>query len=1263
MDKLPLEERNGFFDLSVTQESDHAPPPLPLSQLFEEPSPLDKENDTQNDIPQIQIEQPKGHVTFRVNEDQASMKRQEDSPTLTIPASPSYQQRLLDYLHKKFPSRIVRRVLKCTLAYFLTTLFSLIHPLTIAIGTAAFLTTSGSVFNHPGRSMGAQIDATVTSVLGIILAVLWAFAALGAGSSYNQTHLETHYEDPVGKVIPGLFLFIGVFLAQMLRQVLPKFYFFSLQFMIVQIFSMTRGVFETSMNWQLPLTFGLPLLIGATISLVVNLVVWPETAVDGLGRALQETIKASQNMLQMITQQFFLDPQSEMLPEDDVNALAASMRLGMTKVKGAYREAKYEVSYAYVRPQEMGDIRKTLDRLTKHLGILGGCLKTERELFEGALEALEREYSDDEDSDDDADDDNNDSATDDEHEVNHGSQKQRSLPSSRHTYSGLDADLLRAALRATNDFTQPGARYSASANTSPRSSRGPSRATSRATSRTTSRRNSMDEDYTEENQKSIASIKSFLSLPKKKVSTNNKLPRKCKKKVNFSDRHLLMIYLESLRDPLMILAMKCTQVLACAGTSVTTELDLDDEDDTSIRKTWLTYLRHLFKLKKKTTGGEGNKVSASSTEDNDHGKCQPETHQCHCASTMQSAVKEFDISERKCMDNLYRYKEEQLKAGGGTLDLGMREELFLVFFFMFTLREAANELETLSKELDTLRQYSKKRMVNGKRRKHLYMPQMTQKWWKKWAHWNNHQSTKDKGGQSFASLTQHMPDEHQPAEMEEEYRLTRLSTTASIKRELSRRPSHVPLSSSPNGSIISLTRTPTNRSSHRRQPSKSEQQQQQHFMSEISRQKTLEYDIFNMAEEGKKQEDTKKEKPPLSLRLRYSLWKALQYTKRYEFKFSLKMAVAVLVLCMPAFFPSSSAWYQSVRGQWSGMTVIAIMNPTSGGTLQASFWRIVGTLVGALMGWAALEAGGGSPYVLAVFAVLLAIPFYYLHLGSTYNKVGTVVLIAYMVVALSRYAYPVPGESIASTVWKRVLTMIVGIVVALLLNSVVWPFVARQAVRKSIPGVLNELADYFTFLMGTFLYHLPETPPSLDDIKRSIKMENKIQESIDACNRLLDLTDNEPRMRGPFPKSFYKAMTNTMQELLDRMASIRVALFKMSPVVKKNICQHEYYVFRRDMIASVLLHFFTLSSALRSKTPLPIYMPSARSARMRLLANQQKTNDGERFVNFRNLTWFAVACCTEEIIGQLEHLTDLVRFIVGDAKYAEQARRMDSILS
>lgn len=70
------------------------------------------------------------------------------------------------------------------------------------------------------------------------------------------------------------------------------------------------------------------------------------------------------------------------------------------------------------------------------------------------------------------------------------------------------------------------------------------------------------------------------------------------------------------------------------------------------------------------------------------------------------------------------------------------------------------------------------------------------------------------------------------------------------------------------------------------------------------------------------------ERTPIMLRIRYGIWLKMQFIYSYEFKFALKMAAAVLILCIPAFVPDSIGWYSSVRGQWAPMTVIAIMNPT-----------------------------------------------------------------------------------------------------------------------------------------------------------------------------------------------------------------------------------------------------------------------------------------------------------------------------------------------
>ncbi|KAG1240871.1 hypothetical protein G6F68_017240 [Rhizopus microsporus] len=114
------------------------------------------------------------------------------------------------------------------------------------------------------------------------------------------------------------------------------------------------------------------------------------------------------------------------------------MRKGMTKVQTAYREAKYEVSYAYIRPQQLGQVRKSLDRLTRHLSILGSCLKTERELFESAIEALQAEMRED------------DSDPEGEHHEDHNS-----FPN-RRSYSEDDMNLLRTSLRASEDYVNSG---------------------------------------------------------------------------------------------------------------------------------------------------------------------------------------------------------------------------------------------------------------------------------------------------------------------------------------------------------------------------------------------------------------------------------------------------------------------------------------------------------------------------------------------------------------------------------------------------------------------------------------------------------------------------------------------------------------------------------------------------------------------------------------------------------------------------------------
>lgn len=305
------------------------------------------------------------------------------SATSKIP----WRQRWKSRIHHRLPNkRIIRRVLKCSLAYFLATLFILIKPVANALGPAPFLCATGMLFSHPGRTVGAQVDTTAMACMGILLSVAYGMGGVAVSASGHRPYT-------------CIFLFCGIFTASALRQQWPRFFFFSLHFMVLQIFILTA----LGPNLILPLKYGIPMLIGCGVSLLVNLVVWPESATDNLGilktssilvmvvimyhlcitlgRTIQETMQNCRETLIALTEQFFLSPTAEPMDQRSIDQLVEKMRKTMTKMRGAYREAKYEISYTYVRPQELLELRKALERIVNHLGALSGSLRAERQIF------------------------------------------------------------------------------------------------------------------------------------------------------------------------------------------------------------------------------------------------------------------------------------------------------------------------------------------------------------------------------------------------------------------------------------------------------------------------------------------------------------------------------------------------------------------------------------------------------------------------------------------------------------------------------------------------------------------------------------------------------------------------------------------------------------------------------------------------------------------------------------------------------------------
>lgn len=108
--------------------------------------------------------------------------------------------------------------------------------------------------------------------------------------------------------------------------------------------------------------------------------------------------------------------------------------------------------------------------------------------------------------------------------------------------------------------------------------------------------------------------------------------------------------------------------------------------------------------------------------------------------------------------------------------------------------------------------------------------------------------------------------------------------------------------------------------------------------------------------------------------LRYRAWQVLHRLQQWETRFAFKVVFVTVLLSIPAWVESSRVWYLENGCWWSVIAAWFMMHPRVGGNTQDLITRSITAAVGSV--WAGLghAAGGGNPYVLAVFTAIFMVP-------------------------------------------------------------------------------------------------------------------------------------------------------------------------------------------------------------------------------------------------------------------------------------------------
>ncbi|KAI1100918.1 hypothetical protein F4804DRAFT_335760 [Jackrogersella minutella] len=173
------------------------------------------------------------------------------------------------------------RLLKSFLAFFIAYILCLIPRVQARLGRYSYIMVISTILNHPGRTLGAQVDGTVLTIIGTATGLGWGAFGLWVSTATATARLG------YGGILAG-FLFIYVFLIACLRSYYIRIYQAIICAGIAIVYTCLAEVSGTEVSWSKLLDYGIPWVLGQAISLLICCTVFPDAGARPLAVALHQ---------------------------------------------------------------------------------------------------------------------------------------------------------------------------------------------------------------------------------------------------------------------------------------------------------------------------------------------------------------------------------------------------------------------------------------------------------------------------------------------------------------------------------------------------------------------------------------------------------------------------------------------------------------------------------------------------------------------------------------------------------------------------------------------------------------------------------------------------------------------------------------------------------------------------------------------------------------------------------------------------------------
>ena len=165
-------------------------------------------------------------------------------------------------------SRAGIRLLKSFLGFFLTYIICLIPASRDWLGRYNYFMVISAIINHPGRSLGSQIDGAAMTTLGTVAGLGWGSLALYVSTSTSIARAG------YGGVLAAFLVCFAVLIAW-LRCVFMRFYQAILASGVAICYICLEDASQ-DVSWIKVFDYGIPWVLGQAVCLVISVIIFPD---------------------------------------------------------------------------------------------------------------------------------------------------------------------------------------------------------------------------------------------------------------------------------------------------------------------------------------------------------------------------------------------------------------------------------------------------------------------------------------------------------------------------------------------------------------------------------------------------------------------------------------------------------------------------------------------------------------------------------------------------------------------------------------------------------------------------------------------------------------------------------------------------------------------------------------------------------------------------------------------------------------------------